>query len=464
MSNKSKRIIAAGLAAAMLLNMTGCMGSQQKEAEESTEETEVVTTQTNVQTSIKTTAPTEAPTEPSPIIELAPYMLKDSEADVTFISLDKLSQECPECEKAAIFSDMINSVSAKLDKDDLSWASYDPRVFRDLDLGISIAQERLYDLMQHECESETIYVENCAYCYHDFIGYYTGYWKNFGPTGQGTFSGTRLRAVDDNFYTKRKRNFRTTMTYTGEWSCGLPEGQGKLSYSQYPVEGEVDEVFASRHFEEYYSGEFHRGVKQGKGTVVTVFSADGYTTGNRITYYSEGTFEEDVLQGEVDYVAYDDTGMVDSGKGSPGGRFDYMKYGYYSIKPERIPTSTPLDGNTESYESKQSSDTLKTLGAIAIVGSCVYLMIKMADDPELDYYLSDEGTAERAAAAQAYAQQNKEAEEQRQREDEEYREQKQKEDQAYFEKKYQEALEYDQTHGDGKISLDTQNYGHRAGY
>ena len=53
---------------------------------------------------------------------------------------------------------------------------------------------------------------------------------------------------------------------------------------------------------------------------------------------------------------------------------------------------------------------------------------------------------------------------QRQREDEEYREQKQKEDQAYFEKKYQEALEYDQTHGDGKISLDTQNYGHRAGY
>ncbi len=327
-----------------------------------------------------------------------------------------------------------------------SLSSFSDNLYNFIKRKLRETENKVYDLMNHNCTAETVYVENYPYVCNDCIGYYTGSWKGCGPVGEGTFTGFKIDCFANN-----PACYDNTYTYKGEWQAGLPHGQGNYSLLIYPNEETLQSNYGDIHFEEYYSGEMGKGMKNGRGVITTIFHRFDMDNGDRISYFSECTFKDDKLSGSVEFADYDNKGLAKAGsaKQGPGNGLS----GYYSLTPANI-----------SYDRERSqekrNDILQMAAAIAVVGAGLYLGIKLADDIGGNSYNSSQNNQQ---AMMNYLDQSGEEDQKKAMEEAALIAQQQESDRQYYEKKYEESLAYDMSNG-GKISLDTQRYKAWAGY
>ena len=329
-----------------------------------------------------------------------------------------------------------------------SWSSdFSDYLYNYIKIKLRETENMVYDLMNHNCTAETVYVENYPYVCNDCIGYYTGSWKGCGPVDEGTFTGFKMKWFADN-----PACYDNTYTYKGEWQGGLPNGQGDYSLLIYPNEEALQSDYGDIHFEEYYSGEMGKGMKNGRGVVTTIFHRFDMDDGDRISYFSECTFKDDKLSGSVEFADYDNKGLAKAGSAMQGpgrGGLD----GYYSLIPENI-------SYDREHSQEKRNDILQMAAAIAVVGAGLYLGIKLADDSGGNSYNSSQNNQQ---AMMNYLDQSGEEDQKKAMEEAALIAQQQESDRQYYEKKYEESLAYDMSNG-GKISLDTQRYKAWAGY
>lgn len=151
---------------------------------------------------------------------------------------------------------------------------------------IAIITAQYYNAMHHDCNANTVVVENVPYSYRGYTGTYSGEWKGAGPFGVGQFIGKAKFKDND-------------VVYSGEWAYGLPEGQGDLY-----IENFVDSGWDMR-----YSGFMQAGMRNGDGYMFEYNRGGAYNPMYRI--YDAVTFQNDIMTSVVDCAQYDaETGEI----------------------------------------------------------------------------------------------------------------------------------------------------------
>lgn len=148
-------------------------------------------------------------------------------------------------------------------------------------------EERLPDVMNHQCTAPVVHVENMPLVVEHYYGFYTGDWQGMGPCGTGKFEGSNK--VDARFGS-------VVFTYNGSWDNGLPNGYG-VSYGEQGFDGH----------DYYYSGEMVNGKREGKGYMYE------YVNG-KDRFYDEADWQDGKLISNVEVVEYLDGEIYSFGK------------------------------------------------------------------------------------------------------------------------------------------------------
>lgn len=173
--------------------------------------------------------------------------------------------QCTGCKEAlAAYSALLDSAQAYGDNKD----------------EINACSARFYSAMHHNCTADITNVENVPFVYRGCSGTYTGEWKGAGPFGTGAFDG-------------KTKNKNRKISYSGDWSYGLPEGTGNLYV----------EDFAESSWNMYYTGTMQAGNREGTGYIYEFNNGGAYNPMFRI--YDEATFQNDIMTSVTDLAQYD---------------------------------------------------------------------------------------------------------------------------------------------------------------
>lgn len=194
------------------------------------------------------------------------------------MSMTQIAEQCAECEEAvSIYSAWIADAYTML---------YDYESTYDDSLAIRNRGEQLYDVMNHSCSSDIIYVEGVPYSIYGSYGFYTGYWQGSAPTGNGSYVGNDIWKGEP-------------VSYDGEWAHGLPEGYGHLYIRNYD----------GAYWDMDYYGYMYKGLRHGEG----ICTESGYGKMNAYgtdafmeRIYEKTVFENNVMIYETDYEEYYD--------------------------------------------------------------------------------------------------------------------------------------------------------------
>ncbi len=146
-----------------------------------------------------------------------------------------------------------------------------------------------YELLaMHECELPVTEVKNKEFSLSGLTGTYTGEWKGSAPYGHGVYTG---------WESAKDKERSAKYIFDCEWKFGLPDGFGKKT---------IDNEEGLAPYFEYYEGYFVNGLYEGEGFLRT---KDLYSI-MEVT----GTFKENKLSGQAEFVEYDSNGnMIDYG-------------------------------------------------------------------------------------------------------------------------------------------------------
>lgn len=152
-------------------------------------------------------------------------------------------------------------------------------------------EDKIYNLMQHNCTADMVYVEDYPLVYNQYHGTYTGYWQGGGPSGQGTFTAM-------GYVPLWQEDYEIVYQYSGDWKYGLPDGQG--SYIYHSFQKEVAQ--ANNYYQEYVGG-MKAGRKNGDGTEYEKYPSHEF-------YYNTGYYENNQLTERVYYNEFDNDGNL----------------------------------------------------------------------------------------------------------------------------------------------------------
>ena len=153
---------------------------------------------------------------------------------------------------------------------------------------IETVELQLQMLGEHDCSKSVKKVEDMEFNYKNYAGTYTGECRSGIPCGEGTFTGVY----------KLNNAVVYEYEYSGEWSGATPNGNGE--YEDY-YNNDFGFVY------KYYSGGIKNGVRDGDGYY---YFKNQYFSRECIN----GTYENDVLIGQSDFIEYDEYGeMSDRG-------------------------------------------------------------------------------------------------------------------------------------------------------
>lgn len=206
--------------------------------------------------------------------------------DVTF---DDLTAGCSGCQEVAKYTRALSKAFQHLRETDSDMEAYLAK--------IDEIQQKIYDLMQHDCKAQKVYVENMPLNYYRYWGFYTGDWQGAGPVGYGSFIGESINLAcvigQNHIY-----------QYEGDWQGAVPYGNGKF-HSEFTMQ-DADGKTVRINIQDYVGG-MKMGVKDGEGTQYENNNERGDIT---VRYYDTGYYQNGHLQGTVDFAEYDGEGTL----------------------------------------------------------------------------------------------------------------------------------------------------------
>lgn len=227
---------------------------------------------------------TVAQTEETDAIQVQEQTTANDEVvNLESFNLDSIAAQCPDCE-AAIETYIAMLVACQ------DWTTSKEE--------IAALEQQKCAQMQHFCTAKGIYVEDIPYAYHGSYGLYTGYWIGAGPTGYGTYTG---KVYDYN-----------TITYTGDWGFGMPDGTGELYIENVYLTWD-NMATIQGDWNMTYRGGMKNGMLDGKGSWSESYAEDGYMYYNvgKMRIYDEATYSQNQLNNWTEYVEYDmNTGEI----------------------------------------------------------------------------------------------------------------------------------------------------------
>ncbi len=274
-------------------------------------------------------------------------------------------EACDGCADCLEYAVAINQLTYRLESADYNWLED-----REVPAGIfKLMRDKLlqvepvfYEHMAHNCYAEIEYVYDYPLTVNDYSGTYTGYWMGLGPEGEGVFTGSKM-------YQLRGEYFDMYYSYSGNWGCGAPNGEGTYRYVAQPQPGISDSYMEKRYYEEVYSGQMMNGKKNGYGTLVSVFDGDPLAVGTRVSYFGEGYYVDDELYGEVDFVNYDSQGLLSYGIAVQYGTNGTDGYG--SLIPKEF-------SDTRAWSEQRKEQIMQAAAGIAITGMLIFVTSKVA--------------------------------------------------------------------------------------
>ncbi len=306
------------------------------------------------------------------------------------VSFDSIAESCSQCEEAMKYMIAIAKAFKHLKE-----TTEDKNAYIDK---IDELQQKVYDLMQHDCHAETIHVENFPLCFYRYYGSYTGDWKGAGPVGYGTF-------VGDGLLEELNKDWQINhYQYEGEWKGGVPYGNGQF-YSEYTLLN--TDGSRVRTYLQDYSGEMKMGLKDGVGTQYEETYEGDYRT---MRYYETGYYEKDCLQGTVEFAEYDASGtLLKAGTAIHG----------YGTAIDGVSGPTRLWDNEVTYDREVSIEKSQeflgfALGVMAIIGG-----IFLANNLSVDDYNPQSAEQAQQELNQYFANKEAEAHERAKREEQE---------------------------------------------
>ena len=195
------------------------------------------------------------------------------------------NKSCADCERMAELQAKIAELQVyeRENRNDEGSDEYESKLE---ELAQSIKNYELYAM--HECELPVTEVKDKDFCLSNLAGTYTGEWKGSAPYGHGVYTALDSSKVEE---------YSAKYVFDCEWKFGLPEGFGKKT---------IDNEDSITPYYEYYEGYFVNGLYEGEGFLrkKTLNSTMEVT----------GTFKENNLSGQAEFVEYDNSGnMIDYG-------------------------------------------------------------------------------------------------------------------------------------------------------
>lgn len=369
MKNSIRRAIAAAAAAVMTVSaFSGCGSS----AKENADGSGTTTAAAIVQATLPTTSPLVGPPVDDTPHTPGDYIDTNEEYGFQSVNIEKLMQEWSGCEEASKSADTVLNLAVKMNSPELE-KGMGAEIIEAQYNAFKAAQEQLHTALT-KCTAETVYVENMFMAYDHFIGYYTGDWKGLGPSGKGTFNGIKPYMIDDEYYSKQRADFNTFYIYNGDWAAGVPDGEGQYIYQLTPTEEQLDWL-QGRSFQEVYKGQMKNGKKNGKGRVTSVWQCFGFTEGDRLDIFDEGSFRDNELIGSVQYVSYDDKGLVNYGTAAFNSNDFNRGYGFDG-NGALIPATITYDRTLAEQEKEKMQAFDRVFGA---AGALFYLEMRIGE-------------------------------------------------------------------------------------
>lgn len=333
------------------------------------------------------------------------FLDADSDGVVNYqeLSVNQIAEQCNGCEEAAnLYSDLITTAYEFYCDEDSRYAECTELISKG---------QLLYDAINHSCDTDVIYVEDVPFSIYGSYGFYTGNWQGFGPTGEGSYTGTDTWKGG-------------IVTYDGEWAHGLPEGYGKLYIGN----------FLGHYWDMDYCGYMFKGMRHGEGTWMesgygnmNVFGAESF----KYRFYENTVFENDIMIRETDYEEYYEDGSLVSYGTMVGDEYGWV----YTIE-----SHDPTEMTEAEFWAYGIGITAITIGIVSLLDFGV-------PEYETPYECTPEGMAEWHANKEA----ERQAEAQRQAAEEEKNRQ-------WYEDKYYECIDSGDT-----WSLDYQFFKNMSG-
>lgn len=264
----------------------------------------------------------------------------DGTVELEEFNADNATAKCAGCEQALWYYYDLISAACEYSMEGHTATYAEDKECDDLNYNLHVA-------LDHECVSPVIYVENIPYAYYGSLGNYTGYWKGCGPSGRGTYCGT-------NYFTNG------TVSYTGDWVWGLPEGQGQL----------YAENFHNCGWDMTYTGDMQCGMRHGRGSMYEYHPAYNNRGGfyHRYRFQDESDWSLDVLASETQYEEYnaDTDELLESGT-----MIGEAETCWVEITDVRKPSSGLLYG---------IGATAVTIGTFAVICAFAESMVESAEE------------------------------------------------------------------------------------